>query len=83
MIVEPKCQILVNFYSDIKVKSAIPKYSNKHLIKEEKIDFNKDTIKIDSLDSSKGILKIFVYIDGKREESDNKNKPNFYKITLH
>ena len=82
MIVEPKCQILVNFYSDIKVKSAIPKYSNKHLIKEEKIDFNNDTIKIDSLDSSKGILKIFVYIDGKREESDNKNKPNFYKIIL-
>ena len=46
------------------------------------MDFNNDTIKIDSLNSSKGILKIFVCIDGKRAENDNKENPNFYTIIL-
>ena len=40
-------------------------------------------IKIDSLNSSKGILKIFVLIDGKKEESDNKSEINFYTIILN
>ena len=73
---------MVNFHSDDKIKTAIPKYSQKHIIKEENIDFKNDTIKIDSLDSSKGILKIYVYIDGKREESNNKDEQNFYTIIL-
>ena len=40
-------------------------------------------IKIDSLNSSKGILKIFVLIDGKKEEIDNNNEINFYTIILN
>ena len=40
-------------------------------------------IKIDSLDSSKGLLKIFVLIEGKKiVNNENDKKPNFYNIIL-
>jgi ABC-type antimicrobial peptide transport system permease subunit len=34
------------------------------------------------LDSSKGILKIFININGEKVNSDNENEPNFYTILL-
>ena len=79
---EPYCQILINYHYDEKTKTAIPKYSQKHLIKNEIIDFNNDTIKIDSMDSSKSLLKIFFILDGKKVENNKKDEPNFYKIKL-
>ena len=53
-----------------------------HIIKEEKVDFKDDSIKIDSLDSSKGILKIFININGENVKNNNENEPNFYMIKL-
>ena len=74
---------MINFHSNEKIKTAIPKYSQKHLIKGEIIDFQNDTIKIDSLDSSKSILKIFVIIDGQKVGDSNDNKmQNFFIIKL-
>ena len=74
---------MINFHSNEKIKTAIPKYSQKHLIKGEIVDFQNDTIKIDSLDSSKSILKLFVIIDGQKVGNNNdKNNPNFFIIKL-
>ena len=74
---------MINFHSNEKIKTAIPKYSQKHLIKDENVDFQNDTIKIDSLDSSKSILKLFVIIDGQKVGNNNDNNlPNFYIIKL-
>ena len=74
---------MINFHSNEKIKTAIPKYSQKHLIKDEIVDFQNDTIKIDSLDSSKSILKLFVIIDGQKVGNNNDNNlPNFYIIKL-
>ena len=53
-----------------------------HIITEEKVDFKEDLIKIDSLDSSKGILKIFINVNGENIKNDNEKEPNFYTIYL-
>ena len=53
-----------------------------HIITEEKVDFKEDLIKIDSLDSSKGILKIFINVNGENIKNDNEKEPNFYTIHL-
>ena len=81
-IADSKCQLLVNFYSDEKTKTSIPKNSKQFLISNEIIDFKNDTINIDSLDSSKAILKIFVSINGKKIESDKEGEQNFHIIKL-
>jgi hypothetical protein len=80
---EPKCQIIINFFSNEKDKTSIPKNSQKHLISDEIIDFKNETINIDSLDSSTSILKLFVLIDGKKlVNAVDQKQPNFYIIKL-
>ena len=49
---------------------------------DEIVDFKDDIIKIESLDSSKGILNLFISINGEKVQSYEENEPNFYKITL-
>ena len=49
---------------------------------EEIVDFKDDTIKIESLDSSKGILNLFISINGEKVQSYEENEPNFYRIVL-
>ena len=73
---------MINFHSDEKTKTSIPKNSQKHIIKEEIVDFKNDSINIDSLDSSKGILKLFVSIEGVKVKNNNEDEPNFYTIKL-
>ena len=79
---DPICEIIINFHADEKTKTSIPKHSKKHIIKEENVDFENDEIKIDSLNSSKGILKIYININGEKVKSDDENKPNYYTILL-
>ena len=79
---EAICQVLINFISDEKTRTSIPKNSKKHVMTDEIVDFKDDTIKIDSLDSSKGILNLFISINGEKVQSYEENVPNFYKIVL-
>ena len=72
----------MNFISDEKTRTSIPKNSKKHVMTDEIVDFKEDTIKIESLDSSKGILNLFISINGEKVQSYEENEPNFYKITL-
>jgi hypothetical protein len=79
---EAICQVLINFISDEKTRTSIPKNSKKHVMTDEIVDFKDDLIKIDSLDSSKGILNLFISINGEKVQSYEENVPNFYKIIL-
>ena len=64
-----------------KISFAYNCQTKTHLIGNESIDFNKDgAAKLVSINSSKGVMKIFLDINNKKVESENKSESNYYLV---
>jgi len=75
-----KCKIIFQYFEDEKFRSPQTLQTKTHLIDNQIIQFNKDTSKFVSINSSKGVMKIFIDINDKKVQSENKSEPNYYLL---
>jgi hypothetical protein len=58
-------------------------YTKEYIIKEDHIDFNNEFIKFDSVELSKGIIKIHILLNQRIIESNIKLVPNYFIVKLN